>query len=772
MTKFALGQSVTRIEDAALLRGAGRYADDVHLAGAAHASIVRSPHAHAKILSIDTAAASKAPGVLAVLTGADVTKDGLGDMPCLVPVKNIDGTARGDTPRPILAKDRVRHVGDPVALVVAETLAQARDAAELVEVDYEPLDCVVDTKGAIQPGAPLAWEAIAGNLCFDVGAGKSKEAVEAALAAASHVTRLELVNNRVVANPMEPRAALADFDAATGRSTLYTPSQGPHVIYDQVAEVVLKIGKKNLRVLSGNVGGGFGMKIFLHPEQPLVVWASRRLKRAVRWTGDRSESFLSDVQGRDNVSVAELALDKDGLFLALRVTTWANMGAYLSNYAPFIPQLAVPMFSGVYKIPAIYANIKGVVTNTVPVDAYRGAGRPEAIYLVERVIDQAARELKLAPDELRRRNFIQPSEMPYKTPVESIYDSGDFAGVMERAMLKADWAGFAARRTEAAKNGKLRGIGLAMYIERCGGGSGDTVRLKVDPAGTITIVSGMQDNGQGHATTFVQILSEKFGIDADRIHVVQGDTDAVPAGMTGGSRFLALGGVASMNAADEVIEKGRQAAGSLLEAAPADIEYGDGEYRITGTDRKVSLFEAAGKAGGLAAEHTRQPAADIYTYPNGCHVCEIEIERDTGATRVVRYSVVDDFGRAINPLLLEGQVHGGTVQGIGQALLERTHYDPESGQLLTGSFMDYAMPHADDVPSFDCGFHHAPCTTNILGVKGAGEAGAVGAPPAVINAVVDALGQVSGVKHIDMPATQEKVWRVLTTSSVPGIGTR
>ncbi len=759
MTKFAIGQSVTRIEDAALVRGAGRYADDVEIAGAAHASIVRSPHAHAKIIGIDTGAADKAPGVLAVLTGADVAADGLGYIPCLVPVTNLDGTARGDTPRPILARGRVRHVGDPVAVVVAETLAQASDAAELIAIDYETLPAAVDAHAATQPGAPLAWDEIAGNICFDVGAGQSKAAVEAALARAAHVTRLELVNNRLVANPLEPRAALAEYDAATGRSTLYTPSQGPHVIHDQVADAILKIGKDKLRVISGNVGGAFGMKIFLHPEQPIVVWASRRLKRAVRWTGDRSESFVSDVQGRDNYSVAELALDGDGRFLALRVTTWANMGAYLSNYAPFIPQLAVPMLSGVYRIPAIYANIKGVVTNTVPVDAYRGAGRPEAIYLVERIVDAAARELGIAPDELRRRNFIRPADMPYQTPVESRYDSGDFAGVMSRAIEKADWKGFAARREQARRNGKLRGIGLAMYIERCGGGPGDTVVVKVDSAGSVTLFSGMQDNGQGHTTTFVQLLSEKLGLDASRIRVVQGDTDIVPAGMTGGSRFLAIGGIASMSAADEVIGKGKEAAASLLEAAPSDIEYGDGEYRIAGTDRKVSLFDVAKKTGGLQAQHTRTPEA--YTYPNGCHVCEVEIDRDTGETRIVRYSVVDDFGRAINPLLLEGQVHGGTVQGIGQALLEHGIYDPESGQLLTGSFMDYAMPRADNVPSFDCGFHHVPCVTNPLGVKGAGEAGAVGAPPAVINAVVDALNSVAGVKHIDMPATHEKVWRAL-----------
>jgi len=759
MTKFAVGQSVTRIEDATLLRGAGRYADDVAITGAAHACIVRSPHAHAKIKGVDSRAAARAPGVLAVLTGADVAADGLGDIPCVVPVTNLDGTARGDTPRPILANHRVRHVGDPVAVVIADTLAQARDAAELIDIDYEPLPAVVGTRAATLPGAPLAWDGIAGNLCFDVGAGNSKAAVEAAFARAAHITRLELVNNRVLANPLEPRAALAEYDRATGRCTLYTPSQGPHVIYDQLAGGILKIGKEQLRVVSGNVGGAFGMKIFLHPEQPIVVWASRRLKRAVRWTGDRSESFVSDVQGRDNYSVAELALDAGGRFLALRVTTWANMGAYLSNYAPYIPQLAVPMLSGVYRIPAIYANIKGVVSNTVPVDAYRGAGRPEAIYLLERVVDVAARELGLAPDELRRRNFIQPADMPYQTPVESRYDSGDFAGVMSRAMEKAEWTGFAARRDQARQSGKLRGIGLAMYIERCGGGPGDTVVLKVDPAGSVTLVSGMQDNGQGHTTTFVQLLSEKLGLEASRIRVVQGDTDIVPSGMTGGSRFLAIGGIASMSAADEVIGKGKEAAASLLEAALADIEYGDGEYRIAGTDRKLSLFEAAKKTGGLQATHTRAPEA--FTYPNGCHVCEVEIDGDTGETRIVRYSVVDDFGRAINPLLLEGQVHGGTVQGIGQALLELGLYDPESGQLLTGSFMDYSLPRADNVPSFDCGFHHSPCTTNPLGVKGAGEAGAVGAPAAVINAVVDALNPVAGVTRIDMPATHEKVWRAL-----------
>ncbi len=737
MTKFALGQSVTRLEDDRLLKGAGCYTDDFGIPDCLHACVVRSPHAHARIGKISTEKALSSPGVAAVLTGQDVAADGLGDIPCLIPVVNLDGTPRAETPRPLLARDTVRHVGDPVALVIAATYQQARDAAENVEVDYEPLPAIADVR--------------AGKVAFDVGLGDSAQKTAAAFAKAERVVRLELVNNRLVANPLEPRAAHAEYDAATGRVTLYTPSQGPHQIYSQIADAVLRIPRKQLRVVSGNVGGAFGMKIFLYPEQPLMVWAARRLKRSVRWTADRSESFLSDAQGRDNYSIAELALDRDARFLALRVTTWANMGAYLSNFGPFIPQLAAPMLSGVYRIPAISLNIKGTLTNTVPVDAYRGAGRPEAIYLLERTIDFAARELGLAPHELRRRNFIAPKDFPYQTPVESKYDSGDFAAVMDAAMKKADWPGFAKRKAQSEQNGRLRGIGLAMYIERCGGGPGDTIRLAVDKGG-VALFSGMQDNGQGHATTFVQLLSERLGIDAGKIRVVQGDTDVVPAdGLTGGSRFLAIGGVAAGAAADEVIEKGKELASQKLEVSPRDIEYRDGEFRISGTDRSTSLFDL----GALEAVHTRTPPE--YTYPNGCHICEVEIDPASGATHIIRYTVVDDFGFAVNPLLLAGQVHGGTVQGIGQALLEHAVYDADSAQLLSGSFMDYAMPRADDVPAFDCGFHHVPCKTNPLGVKGAGEAGAVGAPPAVINAVVDALGG----RHVDMPATPEKVWRAL-----------
>jgi carbon-monoxide dehydrogenase large subunit len=673
-------------------------------------------------------------------------------------VTNADGTARGETPRPVLAVERVRHVGDPVALVVADSLARAKDAAERVLIDYEPLPAIADVFDATRPGAPQVWPGIRDNVCFDIALGDARQ-VDAAFARAKHIARLELVNNRVVANPLEPRAAIADYDSATDRSTLYTPTQGPHVIRGQLAENVLRLDPRKLRVVSGNVGGGFGMKIFLHPEQPLVVWASRRLKRPVRWTGERSENFVSDIQGRDNYSIAELALDDNGRFLALRVTTYANMGAYLSNYAPFIPQLAFCVLSGVYRIPAIALRIKGVVTNTVSVDAYRGAGRPEGIYLVERIVDVAARDLALGREEIRRRNFIGPSDFPYRTPVESVYDSGDFLGVMTRGMEKADWVGFAARRAAAAERGALRGIGLAMYIERCGGGPGDTITLKVGGNGKVAAISGMQDNGQGHFTSLKHILSDKLGIDVESIEVVQGDTDIVPDGLTGGSRFLAIGGVAAIAAADEVVAKGRELAAGLLEVAAADIEYREGRYWIAGTDRSVSLFEVAEKAHGLDATHTRTPLE--YTYPNGCHIVEVEVDIESGDARIERYTVVDDFGWTLNPLLAEGQIHGGTVQGIGQALLEHGCYDAESAQLLTGSFMDYAMPRADDVPSFDCGFHNVPSTANPLGAKGAGEAGAVGAPPAVVNALVDALHPHTGLKHIDMPVTREKVWLAL-----------
>ena len=764
--KFATGQAVTRVEDATLVKGQGRYADDVLLKDAAGAALravlLRSPHAHARIRAIDTAAAKAAPGVVAVLTSADAKADGLGEIPCLIPLKSLDGKPRGNTPRPLLADGTVRHVGEPVALVVAQTLGQARDAAELIKVDYEPLASVVDARLAARPGAPQVWPDIPDNTCFDWGMG-NKAATEEAFAKSAHVVRVDLNNNRVVVNSMEPRAALAEYDPATDRSTLYTPTQGVHLIHGQIA-TALKLDKQKVRVVSGNVGGAFGMKLFLHHEQPLLVWVSRRLKRAVRWTAERSEGFLSDVQGRDNLSLVELALDKDAKFLGLRVTTHANLGAYLSNYGPFIPTSAgTPMLAALYRTPAIWVNVKGMVTNTVPVDAYRGAGRPEAIYAVERVIDAAARQLGLGPDEIRRRNFIQPSDMPFKTCMDTVYDSGDFPAILAKAMEQADWKGFAARRRESEARGKLRGIGVAGYIEKCGGGAPETAVLKVGEDGRVTLLAGMQDNGQGHATTMTQLVSEKLGIDAETISVVQGDSDLTPNGFTGGSRFLAVGGAAAVGASDEVIRKGRELAADELEAAPGDIEFADGEFRIAGTDRKLSIFDAARvakkKGALLEATFTRTPEA--VTFPNGCHVAEVEIDRDTGVLSFARYTIVDDLGRAINPMLVEGQIHGGTVQGIGQALMEHAVYDDESGQLVTGSFMDYAMPRADDVPNFDCGFHNVPCTTNPLGVKGAGEAGAVGAAPAVVNAIVDALHAANGTTHIDMPVTREKLWRAL-----------
>ncbi len=772
MTKFAVGQAVSRLEDEPLLKGQGRYTDDVKLPNATYAYILRSPHAHARIRSLDVAAAKKAPGVLTVLTGKDVAADKLGDMPCFIPIDNIDGSKRADTPHPILAKDTVRYVGDPVALIVAETLNQARDAAELIEVDYEERPAAVHTLNSAKPGAPQAWDHVKNNICFDWQSG-DKAAVEAAFKNAAHVTKVTLWNNRCVVNSLETRGAIADYDAKTDRSTLYTGSQGASLIHPQIADAVLKIGKDKLRVITPNVGGGFGMKIFLYCEQCLIVWASRKVKRPVRWIAERSEAFLSDTQGRDNHSVAELALDKDARFLALRVTTHANLGAYLSNFGPYIPTVGTRMLAGVYKTPAIYINVKGVLTNTVPMDAYRGAGRPEAIYLLERTVDTAARELGLSPDEIRRRNFIQPADIPYKTALGDLYDSGDFPGNMQRSMTKADWTSFAARRAESEKRGMLRGIGMAYYIEICGNGPGEGAIIKVDPKGTVTVFLGMQDNGQGHVTSNTQILSEKLGIDASAIRIVQGDTDFTPEGMTGGSRFSATGGTTLLMAADKVVEKGKEIAAESLEVAARDLEYKDGKFTVAGTDKAIDIFQVAaaaqskkdlpqGEEAGLNAKVSY--ALPSATYPNGCHIVEVEIDPATGKVEVLRYTVCDDFGSVINPMLLAGQVHGGIAQGLGQALFEHTVYDEQSGQLLSGSLMDYALPRADQLPNIDFNFHNSPCTTNPLGIKGSGEAGAIGAPPAVMNAIADALYHAAGIKHIDMPATPQRVWQALSGS--------
>jgi len=761
MAKFGIGDSVRRVEDPRLLRGNGRYTDDTKLSGpAARLYVLRSPHAHADIKRIDTGAAKKAPGVLLIYTGQDVKQADFGDVPCLVPLANRDGSPRGETPRPMLALDRVRHVGDAVALVVAETLEQAKDAAELIEVDYVPRPHVVGTYEAAQPGAPLVHDGIKDNIVFDWEMG-DRARTDAAFAKAHKVVTLKLVNQRLVVNSMEPRGAICEYDSKDDRSTLWLSSQGVHMIRPVVADMILKIGSAKLRVRTGDVGGGFGMKIFVHPEYPMVVWASRTLKKTVKWIPDRQEAFQSDVQGRDHVSIAEMALDKDCRFIGERITTYAALGAYLSHFSAFIPTLAgSSMLNGLYTTPAIYVNVKGVMTNTVPTDAYRGAGRPEASYLMERFVDHIARETGKTPDEIRAINFIKPTQLPYKTALGDSYDSGDFETVMRKGMEKADWKGFPARRAQSAAKGKWRGIGMATYVEKCSGGSPETTIAKFTDDGLLTLYVGNQSNGQGHETAIAHVASAKFGIDIERIRLVQGDSDVVPEGMTGGSRTIAVNGAATAGVAQKIIAKGKPLAADMLEASAADIDYTDGAYKIVGTDRTVSLFDVAkANKGALDDQFTRTPEAD--TFPNGCHICELEIDPDTGTLEILNYSVMDDFGVALNPLLLQGQIHGGVGQGVGQALTEKTVYDADSGQLLSGSLMDYALPRADVVPHVQFALHNSPCKTNPLGVKGAGEAGAIGAPPSVVNAIVDAIHAHTGVKHVDMPVTAASLWKVI-----------
>ena len=768
--KFGIGQPMRRHEDLRLITGRGRYTDDVSLPQMARAFILRSPMAHATIKRIDTTAARKMPGVLFVASGEDIRADGLGDVPCTLPLTNRDGTPRHDTPRPALAVGKVRHVGQPVALVVAETLAAARDAAEAIDVEYEALPAVTDAKDAIGPGAPLLFDHIPGNIVFDWDndTGDAK-ATAAAFAKAARVVSLDVVNNRLVANSMEPRNAIAEYDPASGRSTLYTGTQGPHFVRDPLAEIVLKLPKQKLRLITPNVGGGFGMKAFVYPEHALVVWASRKIGRPVKWQEDRSEGFVSDNQGRDHITRAELALDAEGRFLGLRVSVLANLGAYLSPFGCFIPTRSTDLVSGLYAIGAIHINVKGVCTNTVPVCAYRGAGRPEAAYLLERLVDAAARELGITPDAIRRVNFVPPSAMPYTSATKLQLDSGEFEKIMGLCMEAAEWSSFAKRRRQSERNGKLRGIGMATYTERCGGGFPETASIEFKDE-RIELVLGNVEYGSGLVTSYKQVVSDQLGIDADQIDVIMGDTDRTPAGLTGGSRALAVAGTALYEASRTIVGKGKELAAHLLEVSAQDVVFGDGMFGVPGTDLRLDIFAVAkaardpaklpaGMQPGLDTTHTRVPPAQ--TFPNGCHIVEVEIDRSTGAIAIERYTVVDDFGRTINPLLLEGQVHGGIVQGIGQALLEHAVYDRDSGQLLAGSFMDYAMPRAGDLPSFSFATHNVPSTSNPLGVKGAGEAGAVGAPPAVINAIVDALHHHNGARHIDMPATPSRVWEAI-----------
>ncbi|WPZ32501.1 xanthine dehydrogenase family protein molybdopterin-binding subunit [Thalassobaculum sp. OXR-137] len=770
MVKFAIGQGVKRVEDNRLLKGTGLYTDDIQVEGVLSSYVLRSPVAHAVIKSIDTSAAKDAPGVVAVYTGEDVKADGLGDLPCVPPVTNRDGTPRADTPRPILAVGKVRHVGEPVAFVIAETAIQARDAAELIEFDFEELDATVDTEGATADGAPQLFDHIPNNIAFDWESG-DKAAVDSAFDKAHKNVQVRIVNNRIVVNSMEVRPVVAEYDPETDRSTLWSSSQGPHVFQTLLAEKVLNLDPTKLRCRTTDVGGGFGMKIFLYPEQALCTWASRKLKRAVRNLPDRSEAFMTDAQGRDNISYAEAAVDADGVIQALRVKTFAALGGYLHHMGAFIPTNAgTHMLSGVYKIPHVYVNVLGVLNNTTPTDAYRGAGRPEAAYLIERVVDVVGQEMGLTPDEVRRRNFIPSEAMPYTTPLGNVYDSGEFQTLMEECMAKSDWASFEERRKEAASRGKLRGIGMGYYIEKCGGGSPETADVRFTDEGKVEIRIGTQSNGQGHETAYAQILSDTIGVEGDAIKVIQGDTDTVPPGMTGGSRSVPVGGAAVLLAGRQIVEKGKKIAANAMEAAAADIEFSDGVFTVAGTDKSMTIMDVAkaakdaanldeGMTPGLDDSHKRTPEAA--TYPNGCHIVELEVDPDTGTVEIERYTIVDDFGETINPLMLAGQVHGGIVQGVGQALTEHTVYEEGSGQLVTGSFMDYGMPRADLVPMFDFNLHNVRCTTNPLGIKGSGEAGAIGAPPAVISALVDALHETTGITHIDMPATPLVIWNLI-----------
>ena len=771
MTKFGLAQPVRRVEDPRLLKGAGSYTDDITLPGTLHGVVLRSPHAAATIGAIDAAAARAMPGVRAVYTAADLAADGIGGLPCAAPVKNRDGSAMVMPPHPVLADGSVRHVGDPVAFIVADSVKQARDAAEAITVDYDILPAITDLATAMDGGAPQVWPDAKRNMVFDWHIGDA-EKTEALFRQAAHVTRLTVVNNRIVVSSMEARAALAEYDAASGRFTLRTNTQGGWLLKDLMSSAVFKLPAEKFRIITPDVGGGFGMKIFLYAEHVLTCYAARKLGHPVKWTSERSEAFLADTQGRDNITLGEIALDKDGKFLALRTRNTAGMGAYLSTFAPYIHTAAgTGVLASVYGFQAVYANVIGVFTNTVPVDAYRGAGRPEANYLVERLIDAAAREVKLDRVELRRRNMVGPDAMPHKTPVGKLYDSGDFRIVLDAALKNAEWAGFPARRAEAAKRGKRRGIGLAYYLEATGGAPTERAEIRFAEDGFVDVYVGTQSTGQGHETAYVQLTVDRLGVPGEQVRVKQGDTDAIPVGGgTGGARSLYSEGTAILATAATVIEKGKKAASEALEAAPADIVFEDGRFSIVGTDRGMDILTLAATQRARVAkgeDATTLDAAEVaeikaHTFPNGCHIAEVEIDPDTGVTRVVRYSVTDDVGRAINPLVVRGQVHGGVAQGLGQAMLERTAYDPESGQLLSGSFMDYALPRADDLPDIQVDLIEVPCASNPLGVKGAGEAGAVGSPPAVINAVVDALSG-DGVTHIDMPATPEVVWRALAS---------
>jgi aerobic carbon-monoxide dehydrogenase large subunit len=756
--KFGFGQSVLRKEDAPLLRGRGHYVGDVAPPDTLHAVVLRSPHAHARF-EIDAAKARAMPGVRLVLIGSETAN--LGMLPCTVELPN---TTIDVPPYPVLARDQVRHVGDAVAFIVADTLERAKDAAEAIILTWQELPHVTGTAEALRPGAPVVWTERKDNVVFDIALG-DKTATDRAFAAAARIASLTLVNQRVIANFLDTRGVVADY-AADDRVTLTLSSQGPHAIRDVLFQV-LKMPAEKLRVITPDVGGGFGTKLFPYREYALAAVAAKELWRPVTWIAERSDHFIGDAQGRDNVTTARLALDADHRFLALDVDLVANMGAYLSQFAPLIPTLGAVLSPGVYAIPACHVRVRGVYTNTVPVDAYRGAGRPEAAYVIERLVDHAAREVGIAPDALRRCNFIKSSAMPYQTATGQNYDSGNFAAHLKRAQELADWKGFAKRLRLSKKAGRLRGIGLSTYIEACGNAGAETATLKLEPDGSVTLLIGTQSTGQGHATAYAQLVADHLALPSDKVNMVQGDTDRITSGIgTGGSSSIPCGGASLAGAAEKLADNIKGLAAEALEASADDLEIAGGNVRVTGTDRVISFAALAQRPDAenrLTAAYAFTPPQA--TYPNGTHIAEVEIDPSTGESRIVSYVVVDDFGATLNPLLLAGQVHGGTAQGIGQALMEHAVYDPDSGQLVTASLMDYPVPRADEVPAIEFETHNVRCAHNPLGVKGAGEAGAIGSCPAVMNAIIDALWRAHGIPNVDMPATPHRVWSAINTAA-------
>jgi aerobic carbon-monoxide dehydrogenase large subunit len=777
MSNSPIGKSILRKEDQKFLTGAGQYTDDITLHGQTYAVFLRSPHAHAAIKSIDLSAARKAPGVVAIFTGPDLAEAKVGGLPCGWLIHNKDGKPMNEPAHPVLAQGKVRHVGDQVALVVAETVAQAKDACEMIQVDYEVLPAVINIMTADSSAASGIHEGAPNNLCYDWGHG-DKASVDAAIASAAHVTKLSFRNNRLIPNAMEPRACNAVYTKHDESYLLYVANQNPHVERLLMTAFVLGLPESKVRVIAPDVGGGFGSKIFLYAEDTALVWASKRVGRPIKWTAERSESFLTDAHGRDHQTTAELAMDAHGKFLALRVSTVANMGAYLSTFASAVPTiLYATLLAGQYATPAIYCEVKAVFTNTAPVDAYRGAGRPEATYVVERMVEQAARDMKMDPAEIRRLNFI--TTFPYATPVGLTYDSGDYNATLTKAIKHADVAGFAARKAASAAKGKKRGLGYSCYIEACGiapsniagalgarAGLFEAGEVRVHPTGTVTVFTGSHSHGQGHETTFSQVVAAKLGIPIEAVEIVHGDTGRVLFGMgTYGSRSLAVGGTAIVMAVDKVIAKGKKIAAHLLEASDTDIVFENGEFKVAGTDKKVPFAQVSLTAyvphnypldklePGLNENAFYDPGN--FTYPAGSYICEVEVDPSSGEYQLCAFTAVDDFGNIINPMIVEGQVHGGLAQGLGQAMLENCSYDEESGQLLSGSYMDYAMPRADNFINFKVDNCVTACTHNPLGVKGCGEAGAIGSPPALINALTDALG----IRDLAMPATSERVWR-------------